>query len=107
MWPIVHNLYSLVAIGIRNKNNPLHGRIGGYLVPLVNQILTCQDYAPTSNPPLAIILVPDWQSAQDVSEITTELGSHISVANDGKPFRVGCVFANEMKHAAELYNGMQ
>ena len=105
MWPIVHNLYSMVAIGSRNKSNPLHGRIGGYLVPLVNQVLTCQDYAPTSNPPLAIILVPDWQSAQDVSEIATELGSHIVLANDGKTFRVGCVFANEMKHAAELYNG--
>ena len=75
------------------------------MVPLINQILTCKDYAPKSNAPLAIILCPEWESAQDVSEKCTDLGSQIAVANDGKPFRVGCVFANEMKHAAELYNG--
>ena len=75
------------------------------MVPLINQILTCKDYAPKSNAPLAIILCPEWESAQDVSEKCTDLGSQITVANDGKPFRVGCVFANEMKHAAELYNG--
>ena len=35
MWPIVHSLYSLVAIGSRNKGNALHGRIGNVQISKV------------------------------------------------------------------------
>ena len=105
MWPIIANQCSVVAIGGRNKAKPLHGRIGGYLLPLVNEILTGQDYAARSDPPLAIILCPNWETAQDVSEQCATLAETITVANDGKPFRIGCIFANELKHAAELSNG--
>ena len=105
MWPIVVNQYSVVAIGGGNKVKPLHGRLGGYLLPVINEILTGQDYAARSDPPLAIILCPNWETAQDVSELCATLAENITVANDGKKFRIGCIFANELKHAAELSNG--
>ena len=49
LWPIVQKFNSLVVIGGRTQSKKskktaeeqeLHSRVGGYLVPLINQILT-------------------------------------------------------------------
>ena len=85
-WPIVQKFNSLVAIGGRQiktlkksvKTTPeekeLHSRVGGYLVPLMNQILTGKNYEPPSDAPLAIIICPDWPEAQSIANICADLG---------------------------------
>ena len=82
MWPIVQKFNSLVAIGGRklkaSKSKPeekeLHSRVGGYLVPLMNLILTGANYDPPSDAPLAIITCPDWPEAQSIANICANLG---------------------------------
>ena len=103
MWPIVQKLFSLVAIGGKSKGLELFGRIGGYLVPLVNQLLT-SEISGNSSSPLAVIICPDWEVAQIVANGCSELGKDL-LANDGKTFEVGCIFANEIAHAVKLTNG--
>ena len=82
MWPIVQKFNSLVAIGgrqiKREKKSPedkeLHSRVGGYLVPLVNQILTGTNYDAPSDAPLMIIICPDWPEAQSIANVGQDLG---------------------------------
>ena len=54
------------------EEKELHSR--GYLVPLMNQILTGTNYEPPSDAPLAIIICPDWPEAQSIANISADLG---------------------------------
>ena len=62
-------------------------------------------YPTPSDSPLVVILCPDWQPAQVIASICAQLGQEIPVNNDGRIFRVGCIFANEKAHLVELTNG--
>ena len=134
MWPMVQKLNSVVVVGGRSllkdsaKELLLYDRPGGYLIPLINQILVGQSYPPKSHAPLAIILCPDWKIVEDISTQCRNLGKlifivqsfhlnflchhfllsghNIKVKNDPfSPLIVGCVFANEKSHAVKMSNG--
>lgn len=112
LWGSFKNVNSIVAIGGRDKlsnsidkETELFSRVGGYLIPLINRLITGLDYSPGSSEPLVIIICPDWPIAQVMAELCSLLGRDISVDNDGKKFNVGCVFANEKAHAVDLTNG--
>jgi superfamily II DNA/RNA helicase len=105
LWPVVNKSFSLVTIGPKLSHSNLNGRQGGFLIPLVNQILTGEKYSKPGDSPLAIIICPFWQTVQDLASLCNELGTGIPVGNDGQEFTVGSVYNNEQNYAVHLTNG--
>ena len=81
MWPMVQKLNSVVVVGGKSllkdstRETLLYDRSGGYLIPLINQILVGQSYPKKSHAPLAIILCSNWKIVEDIATLCRNLGN--------------------------------
>ena len=81
MWPMIQKLNSVVVVGGKSllkdstRETLLYDRSGGYLIPLINQILVGQSYPLRSHAPLAIILCSNWKIVEDIATLCRNLGN--------------------------------
>ena len=117
MWPSLCARRSFV--GIASARN---GKTLGYLVPVLNSLLTTargdpcyppggDDVTPGDPPgeaPLAVVVAPTWKKAVGVSEVLGEFVKGVEgafVPNDGVRIKAVLVFEREEEMRAVIMNG--
>ena len=90
MWPIIKSRQNVIAIGSMfgsNAKKSLEGRQGGYLFPVINDLVRSQERP--SDAPLAIILCPRWKAVKYLTELCEEVseGKH-TVLSFYRPFGI-------------------
>ena len=61
MWPCLARSKSFIAVARRNG-----GKTVGFLIPLINSLLSMDDYPPETEAPLAVIVCPTWKKCVEM-----------------------------------------
>ena len=102
MWPCLARCKSFVAIARQNG-----GKTVGFILPLINSLLSVDDYPAANEAPLAVIVCPNWKKCVEMDHTVQAIFADIpdAVPNDKRRLTARCIYEQEKRMQPAILNG--